>query len=180
METKRLRLRPFDISDAIRVQERAGDYEIARTTLHVPHPYPDGVAEAWIRSMHEAADHGRGYGFAVTRKTDGELVGVVSLGITEEHQRAELAYWMGKPYWGQGYTTEAARRLLDFGFNDLSLNRIFAFAFVSNPASTRVMEKIGMKYEGTLRQHVVKWGEYKDLAAYGCLKSDFAQQEPNN
>jgi len=177
METARLKLCPFELGDATRVRELAGDYEIARTTLHVPHPYPDDAAEAWIQSLHAAADEGRAYGFAVTRKTDGELLGVVSLGLVKEHQRAELSYWMGRPYWGHGYTSEAARRLLDFGFNDLHLNRIFAFAFTDNPASTRVMEKIGMQYEGTLRQHVCKWGEYKDLAAYGCLKSAFASNE---
>lgn len=176
METERLKLRPFELSDAKRVQDLAGDYEIARTTLHVPHPYPDGAAEIWIQSLHEAADKGRAYGFAVTRKSDGELLGVVSLGITKEYQRAELAYWMGRSYWGQGYTTEAASQLVEFGFNDLSLNRIFAFAFTDNPASTRVMEKIGMKYEGTLRQHVSKWGEFKDFATYGCMKSEWATE----
>jgi len=172
METTRLKLRSFELADATRAQELAGDYEISRTTLHVPHPYPDGAAESWIQSLHEAAENGRAHGFAVTLKSDGSLLGVVSLGIAKEHQRAELAYWMGRPFWGQGYTTEAAGRMLEFGFNDLSLNRIFAFAFTDNPASTRVMEKIGMKYEGTLRQHVCTWGEYKDLAAYGCVSSN--------
>jgi len=104
METARLKLRPFELGDASRVRELAGDYEIARTTLHVPHPYPEGAAEAWIQFLHETAEQGRACGFAVTRKIDEALLGVVSLGLAIEHQRAELAYWMGRPYWGQGYT----------------------------------------------------------------------------
>ena len=112
METIRLRLRPFELSDVKRVQELAGDYEIARTTLHVPHPYPDDAAESWIRSLHVAADEGKGYGFAVTRRTDDALLGVVSLGIAQPHQRAELAYWMGRPYWGQGYTIGGGKETL--------------------------------------------------------------------
>ena len=74
------------------------------------------------------------YSFAIVRKLDNALLGAVSIGIMPEHKRAELGYWMGKPYWGQGYTTEAASRLLKFGFEDLDLNRVFVFTFSTNSA----------------------------------------------
>lgn len=98
-------------------------------------------------------------------------MGVVSLGLAMAHHRAELGYWIGKPYWGQGYMTEAARAVIEFGFQQLSLNRIVAYAMTKNPASSRVMEKNGMTYEGTFPQHVRKWDDYEDLVAYGIVRS---------
>lgn len=169
LHSDHLILRPFELDEADRVRELAGDYDIAKTTLNIPYPYPEGAVLEWIRRMHEIANQGSQYSFAIVRKLDDELLGAISLGIVPEHKRAELGYWMGKPYWGQGYTTEAASRLLKFGFEDLDLNRVFAFAFSTNPASLRVMQKIGMTYEGTLVQHVLKWERYHDLVAYGIL-----------
>ncbi len=172
LETKRLILRTPDMHDAKTVQQLAGDFDIAKTTLLVPHPYPDGAAETWIEGVQTRAEEGRGYTFAIIRKSDDVFMGVVSLGIAQEHRRAELGYWIGKPYWGQGYTTEAADRVIEFGFGELNLHRIFAFAMIKNPASSRVMQKIGMSYEGTLVHHVRKWGEYEDLVVYGVVKTD--------
>ena len=90
-----------------------------------------------------------------------------------EHDHAELGYWIGVPYWGAGYATEGARAVMQFGFETLSLNRIFASHFSRNPASGRVLQKIGMRYEGTLRRHLKKWDEYIDLECYGVLRSEF-------
>jgi len=152
-------------------------YEIAKTTLNIPHPYPEGAAEIFIKRSHEVAKEGTHYDFAIVRKHDNELVGAIALGITSRYQRAEMAYWTGRPYWGKGYMTEAARRLVEFGFEGLDLNRIYAFAFTSNPASSKVMKKIGMTYEGTLFQHVLKRDQYHDLDAYGILKQTYQESE---
>ena len=172
LETKRLILRTLDMRDAKPVQELAGDFDIAKTTLHVPHPYPDGAAETWIERVQTSAADGRGYTLAIIRRSDDVFMGAISLGIAEAHRRAELGYWIGKPYWGRGYTTEAARRMIEFGLCELNLHRIFALAMTKNPASSRVMQKIGMSYEGTLAHHALKWGEYEDLVVYGMVKSD--------
>ena len=177
LKSDNLNLRPLELSDAPQVKELASDYDIAKTTLHIPHPYPDGAAEAWIERTHEASREGRVYAFAIVRYLDNEFLGAISLGVSREHRRAELAYWMGKPYWGHGYTTEAARKLLAFGFEELDLNRIFALAFATNPASSRVMEKIGMTFEGTYAQHVCKWDQYHDLVGYGLLKRTYMEQK---
>jgi ribosomal-protein-alanine N-acetyltransferase len=172
LETTRLLLRFFELSDAARVQQLAGSEEVARTTLAIPHPYPDGAAEAWIERTRQTAESGNGYAFAMIRKEDGLLVGNMSMGVSPKHKRAELAYWVGKPYWGQGYATEAARRVVQFGFEELQLNRIFAAAMTKNPGSYNVMRKIGMKEEGMFPQHVLKWGEYEDLVFYGMVRSE--------
>lgn len=170
--TNRLLLRLFEPSDAGVVQELAGEEEVARTTLSIPHPYPDGAAKAWIERTREASEKGDIYAFALVKKEDTALIGCVSLRVSKHHNHAELAYWVGKPFWGQGFATEAAQEIVKFGFDDLKLNRIFAAAMTNNPGSYKVMIKIGMKHEGTFPQHVMKWGEYQDLVFYGTVKSE--------
>jgi [ribosomal protein S5]-alanine N-acetyltransferase len=173
-ETERLLLRPFMPSDAAAVQLLAGNYEVAKTTLSLPHPYPDGAAELWIDFRRDAAKQGHGYTFAIINKENDFLLGSISLNITSEHRRAELGYWLGPPYWGNGYTTEAAARVLQFGFSELNLNKIYAAAMVKNPASARIMIKLGMKHEGLFRQHVLKWGQPEDITYYGLLKEEYS------
>ncbi len=170
--TERLLLRPFTLADAPEVQHLAGDQAIASTTLNIPHPYEDGMAEEWISTHQERFERGELADFAIVRREDSALIGAIGLAMHPEHESAELGYWVGKPYWGQGYCTEAAKAVLEYGFNVLRLNRIYAHYMARNPASGRVMEKIGMKYEGHLRQHVRKWGEFEDLKLYSILKHE--------
>jgi RimJ/RimL family protein N-acetyltransferase len=99
------------------------------------------------------------------------LVGAISLRIELPQRRAELGYWVGVPYWGRGFATEAARAMIEFGFRRLSLHRIYAHHFVRNPASGRVMEKAGMQHEGTLRGHFFRWGAPEDVAVWGILST---------
>jgi RimJ/RimL family protein N-acetyltransferase len=96
----------------------------------------------------------------------------VGLRIEADHGRAELGYWIGVPYWGNGYATEASRTLVKYGFETLGLHRIFASHVVRNSASARVLRKIGMRHEGCQRGHILKWGEFLDLEIYGMLASD--------
>jgi RimJ/RimL family protein N-acetyltransferase len=173
LETENLILRPLALSDAPEVQRLAGDAAIASTTLNVPHPYEDGMAEAWITSSQQKIADGTLVNFAIARKTDSRLVGCISLiDIDPSHCHAELGYWVGKPYWNNGYCTEAVRAMIRYGFEDLRLNRICAWHFTRNPASGRVMQKAGMLYEGRQRQHVRKWDAFEDLEMYGILRSD--------
>lgn len=171
--TERLLLRPFSLLDAPDVQRVAGDHAIASTTLVIPHPYEDGMAEDWIRTHPESFRNGTGATFAITLQPSGELAGAVGLVINPAHESAELGYWVGKPYRGMGVCTEAARRVLEYGFNTMSLNRIFARHMTRNPASGRVMQKLGMAYEGRLRRSVKKWGVFEDLDTYAILRSEW-------
>lgn len=174
--TERLLLRPFTLDDAPIVQQLAGDREIASTMVNIPHPYEDGMAEEWIGTHQERFDRGELVNWAIVRWGDDTLVGAIGLGIHPSHGRAELAYWIGKPFWGEGYCTEAAEAVLDYGFSVLGLNRIYADHMSRNPASGRVMEKIGMRYEGCLREHVKKWDVFEDIKVYGILRSEYMCQ----
>src|SRR4051812_12494432 len=150
LKTKRLVLRPFAIADAPTVQRLAGAKEIADTTLLIPHPYPDGAAEFFINGMAQDWVDRKSSVFAIILADSGQLCGCIGLTIDSKHFRAELGYWVGVPFWGKGICTEAASALLRFGFEDLSMNKIHAHHFTRNPASGRVLQKIGMKYEGQL------------------------------
>jgi RimJ/RimL family protein N-acetyltransferase len=153
------------------VTELAGDRGVAAGTLSIPHPYPRSAAEEWI-SAQGAADNPE-QTFAVTRKADGQLVGAIGLRIEREHERAELGYWIGRPFWGNGYATEAGRAVVAYGFDELRLNRIYAYHFANNPASGAVLRKLGLTHEGVRRQHTAKWGELLDNEAYGILRSEY-------
>jgi len=170
LRTPRLLLRPFALADAPRVQELAGAPEVADTTLNMPYPYADGVAEAWIAGHADQFLYRTGVCYAVTLQGEPDICGCVSLGMTQPHRRAELGYWLGAPFWGRGYMTEAAAALVDYGFRGLSLHRITASHFARNPASGRVLEKIGMTREGLLRGHVFKDGMFEDLVVYGLMR----------
>lgn len=175
LTTERLVLRGYTAEDAPALQALASDRRIAATTLNIPHPYPPDGALQFILNDHERRARGEGFGFAITRRDDGALLGGIGLRLQRSLQ-AEMGYWVGVPYWGQGYTSEAARRLIAFGFDELGLNRIYASYFGNNPASARVMQKAGMIYEGAMKGHILKWGEYLDLGFYGILRSDYEGQ----
>src|SRR3974377_1595411 len=94
LETARLLLRPFRHADARQVQRLAGDRAVADTTLNVPHPYEDGMAEKWISNQRDWCERRQQVVFAVTLRSDETLIGTVALRIHDEDQRAELGYWL--------------------------------------------------------------------------------------
>ncbi len=167
----RLLLRAFSNEDASHVQELAGTIEIAEMTLNIPHPYLDGMAESWIKDHQKNFESGTSLVFAIVEKTNEKLVGAIGLTLTPRFSRAELGYWIGKPYWGLGYATEASLAVLRYGFEKMKLNKIYASHMTRNPASGRVMQKIGMEKEGVLKQHALKWDQFVDMATYGILAS---------
>lgn len=172
IETKRLVLRPFAISDSDRVKELAGDRKIYETTLNLPHPYEDGMAEKWISSQQAQFYNGKGVNLAVTLKQSGELIGSIGLGASERHKRAELGYWIGVPYWGKGYCTEASRAIIAYGFRSLPYHKITSRHLEGNPASGKVMGRSGMKKEGTLTDEVFKDGRFHTIVVYGLINSE--------
>jgi len=178
LETERLLLRPFSLSDAADVQRLAGDFAIADTTQTIPHPYEDGMAEQWISTHAERFAQGKVATFAVVLKPQGTLVGAISLTDIDKGHQAELGYWIGKPYWNQGLCTEAGQAVLRYGFETLGLIRVHSRHISRNPASGRVMRKLGMQHEGRRIQHVRKWDKFEDLELYGILKADWLGQVP--
>lgn len=174
LDTVRFRLRPFVPADAPDVERIVGDREIAAGTLNIPHPYEPGMAAAWIATHADGVERLSPIVYAVTARDDGALLGAVGLMLEPAHQRAEIGYWVAREAWGGGLCTEAARAVMAYGFETLGLERIHAHHFTRNPASGRVMQKLGMRHEGTLRGHVVKWGRREDIECYGILREEFS------
>ena len=168
--SERLILRPFTLADATDVQRLAGSPDVASTTMNIPHPYEAGMAESWIARHGPEFEAGTMAVWAITVAS--ALTGAISLRLERDHHRAELGYWIGQPYWGQGYATEAAATILEYGFTTLGLNRIQATHLIRNPASGRVMQKVGMRFEGVHREYFWKNGRPEDIARYAILASD--------
>ena len=171
-------LSPFTLADATVVQRYAGAPEVARTTLNVPHPYPDGAAEKWIASHLLQYLEKMNAVFAI-RSPLGDLYGAINLRLQMHDQLGEMGYWIGVPFWNKGICTDAARRLIQFGFEDLGLNKIHARHLGGNAGSGRVMDKCGMTKEGVLRQHAMKNGVWRDIVEYGILKAEYEAGQMN-
>jgi RimJ/RimL family protein N-acetyltransferase len=165
-------LRPFTLDDVEVVAKLAGAREVADTTLSIPYPYPREAASGWIQTHRTMWESGGGVHFAITVPSEG-VVGAMSLVINQAQDWAELGYWVGVPYWGRGYCTDAAWLAVDFAFRELGLHRVQAHHLIRNPASGRVMQKIGMQREGVHREAVKKWDVYEDIASYAVLASQW-------
>jgi 8-oxo-dGTP diphosphatase len=148
IETARLRLRPLALGDGPAVERLAGDWEIARFTAHIPHPYPAGGAIPWIEETWAEAKAGKKVVAAIERLADGMLVGCIELDLTPGQTVGSLGYWIGRPYWGAGIASEAAMAMMDLGFGSLGLSRIEAAAVPANRRSIRVQEKLGLMLIG--------------------------------
>jgi ribosomal-protein-alanine N-acetyltransferase len=177
MLTARLLLRPYTPEDATELARCAGMREVARTTLRIPHPYSEAQAREYIATTAPAWNEGKGASFAIIDRASGTLAGGVGLMFDHAHNHAELGYWTAVHAWRKGIATEAATRIVDWAFGDLKLSRLHAHAFGSNPASSRVLEKLGMKHEGTMRRHIIKWGEFEDAVMYGVLVEDWRERK---
>ncbi len=175
--SQRLRLRSFVPDDARQVEQLAAHKEMSETTLNIPYPYTLPQVTEWIASLGEEPVGTNEIHFAV--ETENKLMGTVRLILSAEHDKAKLGYWIGKDFWGKGYATEAAAAALAYGFDRLHLNRIYANCFDNNPASVKILERLGMTLEGRLRQHVKKWDAYRDLLVYGILKEEFHAGNPH-
>ncbi|MBZ0279368.1 MAG: GNAT family N-acetyltransferase [Anaerolineae bacterium] len=173
LQTERLLLRPFTADDRSAVQAILGDQTVTRTLLDIPYPFTSEDADFWIRAGHAGIQTNLLFPFAMTRRADGLLIGCIDIELQPEHRRGDIAYWLAPAHWGQGYTTEAARRIIQFGFEDLGLNRVYAQCLRTNVASARVMQKAGLRYEATLRHSTIKDSAFVDIDVYGLLRTDF-------
>jgi [ribosomal protein S5]-alanine N-acetyltransferase len=173
LTTARLVLRPLVADDAADVQRLAGARAIAETTLLIPHPYPDGLAESFIASRPEAWRSGEAASWGITHA--GALVGCMGAHWHSRAARAEIGYWIAVSEWGRGFATEAARAVVRWTLGDHpDLEGIYAEYFAGNDASRRVLEKIGMREEGRMRRHVRnQLGVIHDIVAMGLLRDEF-------
>jgi RimJ/RimL family protein N-acetyltransferase len=141
LETERLILRAPRRGDIKAIVRLANDRHVAENTARLPHPYRTEDAERFIAACNRLDSE---IAFAVT--LGGEPIGVCGVELREN--AAEICYWLGVPYWGRGYATEAVRAVIDYAFGDLGHDGLQAGARVSNPASRRVLEKCGFQWTG--------------------------------
>ena len=148
IRTPRLTLRAPRRADAARIAVLVNDFDLARMTTHVPHPYAPIEAEAFLDRM-AAMDQARSAAFVLDTEAEG-LVGAVGL-HPAGRLGPEIGYWVGRSYWGQGLATEAARAVLDWARDDWGRKVVVSGHFEDNPASGRVLQKAGFLYTGEVQ-----------------------------
>ncbi len=144
IKTERLALRQLTLEDAPAFSKLAGDKAIARMTGSFPHPFP--LLSAEFKVMHLLAQKRRNlaYPYAITQD-GGELMGIADLFRRSPNAALEIGYWLGKPFWGNGYVTEASHALIAEARESLKITTLLGGVFADNPASQRIMEKLGFK-----------------------------------
>ncbi|HEY0302128.1 MAG TPA: GNAT family N-acetyltransferase [Rhizomicrobium sp.] len=157
LETERLLLRYPEAGDVTTIASLIGDFEVSKNLGTVPHPYAEEDAMTWFSSLADRRARGEAYQFGVTRKSDGAYMG--GCGLHLKDGEFELGYWFGKPYWRQGYATEAARRLVVFAFDDLKAAGVWAGWFHDNPRSGHVLAKLGFRPKGFEKRACMARGE---------------------
>jgi 8-oxo-dGTP diphosphatase len=170
IETERLLLRPLEPGDADAVRPLVGNWDVARFLPHVPYPYGPGAAEDWIGHTRRGLAAGSEVTLAVTCKEDAALVGAISLNLSLHGRSAELGYWIGRPYWGHGYATEAAAAMLRHGFERLGLQRVGARTLGHNKPSLRVLEKLGLRFEREGSSDFGGRGGVRKVAIHGITR----------
>jgi RimJ/RimL family protein N-acetyltransferase len=143
LETERLTLRTPRLEDADVIAVLANDRRIGENTAHIPHPYRRVDAEKFIVSANRAEDE---VTFLITLE-DATVIGACGIAL-REGPAPELGYWLGVPYWGRGFATEAVRAVIDYAFADLDHESLQAGTRVTNPGSRRVLEKCGFQWTG--------------------------------
>ena len=163
LRTERLVLREFRLDDEVAVHQYGSDEEVTRYLTWGPNS-PADTAAYLKKVLREAAREPRTSFTLAVATLDDELIGVANLATTDTQSTAELGYVLARDQWGHGYATEVARRLIVFGFNELGLRRITATCHPDNFASARVLEKAGMHFERTLRDHLGDRGGWRAFA----------------
>lgn len=173
LETPSLILRPMVMKDAADIYAYSSDPEVARYVLWEPHR---SLRETrmYIRYIRSLYQNGLPSSWAVVLRETGRVIGSIGfMWLSEENSSAEVGYSLSRQYWNRGYATEALSAVLRSAFPALNLHRIEAQRDLRNPASGRVMEKCGLRAEGTLRGRIYNKGEYIDVVLYAILRSDW-------
>lgn len=146
---------------------------VARWTLRIPYPYSARDARQWVAFSAKNRRTGSALGLTIVRRTDGAVMGGVGLHhLDGGSECAEVGYWLGKPFRGHGYATEAVSILVRAGFERLRLHRIEALVLPRNLASRRVLSRCGFRYEGRIRDEVQKEGRWQTTLLFSRLVTD--------
>jgi RimJ/RimL family protein N-acetyltransferase len=150
IETNRLTLRTFTANDAATVAQLAGEWDVARMCARLPHPYAEDDAKQWFATHDKGRAEGTAFPFAITNARDG-VIGAISLERRDAEDVPTLGYWLGKPFWGRGYATEAGAALLAHAAEDIGAREFRSEHFEENAPSGAVLQKLGFRYTGDIR-----------------------------
>jgi RimJ/RimL family protein N-acetyltransferase len=172
--SEQVHLSEFRASDRNALLAHLNDRDIYERTLRIPFPYTDADADEWLALVARITrQQGQQVHWAI-RAADGALIGGCGFDgfrVGESH-RAEVGYWLARPFWGRGIMTAVVRRLCEHAFAELGLAKITAHVFAHNPASARVLEKCGFHEEGFLRKHYLKDGKFIDARLFALLRGE--------
>src|SRR5476651_1835928 len=171
LETSRLLLRPPQRRDVPALVPLANDYDVAKNLSTLPHPYSVTHGEEFVARVEQQRATGTDFNFAITRKSDAAYMG--GCGLHVKQGKFEFGYWLGKPFWKQGYATEAARRLVGFAFEELETESVWAGWFFDNPASGHVLEKLGCRPNGMDKRACMARGVEVDCNLVILAREDF-------
>jgi [ribosomal protein S5]-alanine N-acetyltransferase len=175
--TKRLRLRRIQLEDVSSLIKYANNKNISDQILNIPFPYGEEDAIHRFNFIVEGFKNKERYVFAITFKDENELIGETGLHLDKNNNSAQFGYWIAEPFWNNGIASEAVAAILQFGFEKLHLNKIYATHFPENKASGKVMLKNKMIREGELKDHYKVNDDYKSVIQYRLTKEEYKEQK---
>ncbi len=174
LDSERLLLRPPQEADSPAIVSLIAEWDIVKNLSRAPYPYREEDAREAFARHQEGRARGTDFTFTLVRKSDGALIG--KCGLHLQQSGFEMGYWLGRPYWKQGYATEAAARVLAFGFGELKADRIRAGWFHDNPASGRVLKKLGFVPDGADQHDCLARGHSVYCNLMTLSREDFARR----
>lgn len=171
--TERLVLTELKASDIPIIVKYAANKSISDYTLNLPFPYTEKDAVYWVNLANQGLKNKTHFIFAIRLKENDAFMGGIGLTVEQRFFRSEIGYWIAEPFWNNGFTTEAAKAIINFGFKELGLNKLTSSHLEKNFASGKVMIKCGMKKEGELKEHICKNSVFHTLVLYGLTKADY-------
>lgn len=173
LETERTILREMTPDDVTALLKHFGNPEVIKFIAMQPIKTIEQANE-WLKWMGGVFSRKDGLRWGIALKEDGSFIGSAGIhGWNRESNYAEIGYDIAPAYWGEGLATEVARCLIEFGFTSMKLNRLEADVVKGNIASMKVLQKLGFKQEGILRQRLLKGGKYYDLYLFSLLRCDY-------
>lgn len=170
IKTKKFILRPYRMSDAKVIAPLLNNWNVVKNLDTVPFPYELEHARGFIKKTNGEMKQKEPENFVYVIEIDGKAAGAIGVHHIKHSHKAEMGYWLAEEYWGKGIMTEAVKKFMAHIFTKFKLRRICAKAFVGNKGSARVMEKVGMKFEGIEKKGAFKKGKYIDLHVYAKVK----------